>query len=308
MSPSIEEGSSIQSAISPLLPQTPVLCPVDEPWEASSLILDSPSLVFDSTASFSQILNSPQHPGTLDSTSSPGVFDISHNNPNSPLMSPIMAISTLMFASRRARLPNAGDMLVENLDLPALMRLEIATTLATRRQNQQDTSMSPVVIGDGALLAGLGLAIAPSQLPESSFPSCNSLPSIYSLPSWDPISIPTTSTPPAQARTSSTKLVDDLEQLGNKQVIDLCSTDTHTALSDVPEEASYTLSHTNGESTRQVIGLGLGALAESTLQSSASITRLRSPELPPIAGTLVDIGVTVSMSVQDMERYHNSGM
>lgn len=284
------------------MPPTPVLRPLDESWEASSLVLNSPSLVFDSSASISQMLISPQNLDAGPIASSPGVLDISYINPNSPFNSPLMAISTLMFSARRTQ-PTIGDVLngVQNLDLPALLRLEIAATMAS----QQLQTAAATLAEEGARV-GLGLDIAPSQLPESSFPSCNSFPSIRSLPSW---SGPATSTPPLPASASmgtassatAASIYLDAEDLS--AMVDASATETHAALSVIAEETSGAPGLATTESVPQIVGLGLGALAESTLQSSASISRLRSEQ--PHA----DVGPSASTSLTDMMGpYHSSGM
>ena len=197
-----------------------------------------------------------------------------------------------MFSARRTQ-PTIGDVLhgVQNLDLPALLRLEIAATMASQRLQTAAATLTE----EGARV-GLGLDIAPSQLPESSFPSCNSLPSIYSLPSW---SGPATSTPPlagsASMDTTAASIYLDAE--------DLSATEMRAALSAIAEETSGAPGVATTESVSQIVGLGLGALVESTLQSSTSISRLRSEQ--PHA----EAGPSASTSLADMVGpYHSSGM
>lgn len=317
--------SPLLIALSPVMPEKPALRPLDDPnWTCSPFSLGSPSLVFDSSVSVSQMLISPQNLNVAPMASSPGVYDVSYNNPNSPLNSPLMAISTLIFASRRSHVP-AGDMLNAglNLDLPDLMRLEIAAVTATPLQQQQlEVGRAPDDLSSGSV--GLGFDVNPSQLPESSFPSCNSLPSIYSLPSWNADAMPTTSTPPLQAcnlldsAASSVAIpskagfgagVDDVLAASTSDGIEISSTPNRQALSDITEESRGVALANEYNKEPLVMGLGLGSLLESTLQSSSSISLMRSPELPPISDTKVSESLSASVSMTDVVngRYHLPG-
>ena len=79
--------------------------------------------------------------------------------------------------------------------------------------------------------------------------------------------------------------------------------DASAALSAIAEETSGAPGVATTESVSQIVGLGLGALVESTLQSSTSISRLRSEQ--PHA----EVGPSASTSLVDMVGpYHSSGM
>ncbi|KAF9478845.1 hypothetical protein BDN70DRAFT_879438 [Pholiota conissans] len=293
----IDEEGSLYYSMSPTMPEQPVLRPRDDlDWTCSPLSLGSPSLVYDTSVSISQLIS----PKTLDAVAmaaSPQVYNNSYDDSN-PLISPLIPISSLMFASRRAH-PSPDDMIRrgQDLDLPTLMRLEIAaaTAVAPRPRYLDDNSL---VLGDtrpsGGVGVGLGFDIPTSELPGMSFASCSSLPSIYSQPSWNSnIAGPTTSTPPQQACDSfAMEGVDasDANSAKGSDAMDVSRTPARQALSDITEESMWTpsrvLALANVESSKQspVVGLGLGSLLESTLQSSSSISKLRSPlndHLPP---------------------------
>jgi len=109
---------------SPHLPPKPTLHATELDSDCSPLLLSSPSL----TASLSHLLVSPIPPIThSNAMSSPAIYSDCSLNGHSPDGSPLVAISTLMFSSRFSRRTNV--MAGEDLDLPALLRLEVAASI-----------------------------------------------------------------------------------------------------------------------------------------------------------------------------------
>ncbi|KAF8960024.1 hypothetical protein BDZ97DRAFT_1355881 [Flammula alnicola] len=302
-------SSLMHVELSPVMPCKPAIQPQTEAdLTFSPLFLCSPSLDFDSSASISQLLISPQFLEAAPLASSPAIYDISYNNPNSPFSSPLVAISTLMFSSHGNRPPVGRGLTGEDLDLPALMRLEIAASLPPHPEDGGPPSPQ------ARPLVGLGFEILPAQLPDSLFPSYNSFPSFSSFPSIDLQIFRPTSTPPPQ--TSEVLEIKSIaaggSDVGLGQVGDgkagyvdtgLSSSATRQALSDITEESTRALALAN-EPSMQIVGLGLGALAECSLQSSSSISKLRSPERPPLTATLLG-GFEESYSMRDgMHEWH----
>ena len=142
------------------MPSKPIIQARDAQWECPSFSLCSDLSSLDS---ISQVIMSPlllDGPAT-DFNTSPGIQLPSHHDCHPSFGSPIPAVSSLMFRSRR---PLPTSLLDQSLDLAAVMHLEIASSL-------RNVNVEPVQEAKPAQpLVGLGLDISISAAVQPQIP------------------------------------------------------------------------------------------------------------------------------------------
>ncbi|KAF8886061.1 hypothetical protein CPB84DRAFT_1787883 [Gymnopilus junonius] len=112
---------------SPRIPPKPVIRPTELNQECSPLSLYSQD--FSSCMSVSLLLLSPPDLDASNALSSPAIYNESFAHANSPLSSPVQAISSRMFSSRISHRTPSDALTGEDLDIAALMHLETAAGL-----------------------------------------------------------------------------------------------------------------------------------------------------------------------------------
>ncbi|KAF4618884.1 hypothetical protein D9613_010082 [Agrocybe pediades] len=225
---------------SPQLPGKPRLLPTELDSDYSPLLLSrSPSLESVGSASIFSVLSSPIHHNMQQHVSfSPIIYSDTSYNGHSPAGSPVTAISSIMFSSRFSR--QTTTLTGEDLDIPSLLRLEVAASAE---------GMPPVSGGGVLSVVGTGLE-APWESPAAAYSSSSN----------------------EGHSSESCSLTDDHANITNHP--SLLPTTGATSQSDAM--ATGNTASAPASSSGPVIGLGLGLDIESSLRASSSVTRLSS--------------------------------
>ncbi|PPQ83515.1 hypothetical protein CVT25_007005 [Psilocybe cyanescens] len=267
--PSVESSSSISmSIISPVraqhatdvIPSSPAICN-----ESSFSLCDSPS--FESSASISMSLLSPVQNDTNVIMSSPAIFNESFAHGHIPLMSPPAAVSRSMFAARRERRSFPVALTGENLDIAAIMRLEIAASnygIHHHHHHRYEPHPVPGLPG-------------PHTQPQHHIPSSNfvSYPSFYdhSFDDTMPESMSHRQFMVIASSFAQESTPAQQQEHDHDHGLDL-KYDLFSRPGDFLQVREVPKSPLPSNPSQPLVGLGLGALTEGALRSSASISRL----------------------------------
>ncbi|CAA7267549.1 unnamed protein product [Cyclocybe aegerita] len=243
--------------ISPITAPKPGRTSVDQEWEDSSFSLYSVGLSSSASmaisVSLSQIVLSPVQV----EANSPTIFEAPDQGmtPSSPPRSTTNA----MFGSRRSRQPPPVPSLDQSLDLPSLMRLEIASSLEQQQSSQ--LALHPPLVGLGF------------DLPERERD-----PGLPMDPLWPDWTLPAPGNLP-QSEEQAISVLSEETHMTNEVDGDPIATVTssHSVADPLSqgEGDSYALDTIAEEPDGyRIIGLGLGSATERSLQSSSSISQL----------------------------------